>query len=158
MYKESKEDKVSVDLETIKQLMEAMEEKGMTKVSLKDKSGFELKLERGSSFEVATYAPMPVSHQAPSKLEKQETPKGEMCSPSQEVTSPMVGTFYTSSSPDAEPFVKVGDKVTEETVIGIIEAMKVMNEIKAGKTGTIKEILIDNAHPVEFGTKLLKLV
>ena len=53
--------------------------------------------------------------------------------------------------------MKVGDTVTEETVIGIVEAMKVMNEIKAGKSGVITEIYVDNAHPVEFGTKLFKL-
>ena len=70
------------------------------------------------------------------------------------VLSPIVGTFYTSSAPDQPAFVKVGDSVSENTVICIIEAMKVMNEIKAGKKGIIKEILIQTAQAVEFGTKL----
>lgn len=152
-----------MDLEKIKELMAAMEEKGMTKVALKDKSGFELEIERSSSFEVASYTPSPALHQAPKPVvEAHEAPKEEAAKPAaspigEEITSPMVGTFYSSPSPDSDPFVKVGDKVTEETVIGIIEAMKVMNEIKAGKAGTIKEVLVDNAHPVEFGTKLLTL-
>ena len=70
------------------------------------------------------------------------------------VLSPMVGTFYTASSPDQPPFVKKGDKVEEDTVVCIIEAMKVMNEVKAGKAGVIKEVLAENAQPVEFASKL----
>jgi acetyl-CoA carboxylase biotin carboxyl carrier protein len=73
------------------------------------------------------------------------------------VTSPMVGTFYSSAAPDQPPFVKVGDKVNEETIVCIIEAMKVMNEVKAGVSGTVAEVLADNAQPVEFGTRLLRI-
>lgn len=73
------------------------------------------------------------------------------------VKSPMVGTFYSSPSPDQPHFVKVGDRVNEGTVVCIIEAMKVMNEVKAGVSGTVAEILIDNAQPVEFGSKLLRI-
>lgn len=74
------------------------------------------------------------------------------------VTSPMVGTFYLTPSPDDAPFVKVGDKVDKTTVACIIEAMKVMNEVKAGVTGTIAEILVENGQPVEFGTKLFRII
>ena len=70
------------------------------------------------------------------------------------IDSPLVGTFYRASSPDAAPYVSVGDKVTPDTVIAIIEAMKVLNEIKAEKSGIIREILVDNAQPVEFGQPL----
>ena len=70
------------------------------------------------------------------------------------IDSPIVGTFYRAGSPDAEAFVKVGSKVNPDTVVCIIEAMKVMNEIKAEKSGTIKEILVENARPVEFGQPL----
>jgi len=70
------------------------------------------------------------------------------------IDAPIVGTFYRASSPDADSFVEVGIKVTSETVVCIIEAMKVMNEIKAEKSGTIKEILIENAQAVEFGQPL----
>ena len=70
------------------------------------------------------------------------------------IDSPIVGTFYRAGSPDAEAFVKVGSKVNPDTVVCIIEAMKVMNEIKAEKSGTILEILVENARPVEFGQPL----
>ena len=142
--------------------MAAMKDEGMTKVALKDKNGFELELERGNDFEAIPYAPpAPAPQLEPrvqEKLPQKETAPEPIESKSgYEVTSPMVGTFYASPTPEADPFVKVGDSVTEETVIGIIEAMKVMNEIKAGKKGVVTELFVDNAHPVEFGTKLLNL-
>jgi acetyl-CoA carboxylase biotin carboxyl carrier protein len=71
--------------------------------------------------------------------------------------SPMVGTFYRASSPEAEPFVSVGSEVKAETVLCIIEAMKVMNEIKAETTGRILEVLVENGEPVEFGQPLFLL-
>ena len=70
------------------------------------------------------------------------------------VVSPMVGTFYMAAAPEAEPYVKIGQEVDEESVVCIIEAMKVMNEIKAEVKGIITEILVDNAKPVEYGQKL----
>lgn len=70
------------------------------------------------------------------------------------IDSPIVGTFYKASSPESDPFVEVGTKVSPDSVVCIVEAMKVMNEIKAEKSGTIKEILVDNAQPVEFGQPL----
>ena len=73
------------------------------------------------------------------------------------IDSPIVGTFYRAPSPDAEPFAKVGDRVSADTVVCIIEAMKVMNEIKAEKSGVIKEILVENATPVEFGQPLFSI-
>lgn len=73
------------------------------------------------------------------------------------ITSPMVGTFYASPSPDDPSFIKVGDKVEKNTVVCIIEAMKVMNEVKAGTSGTVLELLVESGHPVEFGTKLFKV-
>jgi acetyl-CoA carboxylase biotin carboxyl carrier protein len=71
-----------------------------------------------------------------------------------EVTSPMVGTFYRSSSPGADAYVSVGSVVEPDTVVCIVEAMKVMNEIKAGVSGEIVEILVEDAEPVEFGQVL----
>ena len=73
------------------------------------------------------------------------------------VTSPMVGTFYNASSPEDPPFVKPGDKIEKHSVVCIIEAMKVMNEVKAGVAGTVVEVLVENGHPVEFGTKLYRI-
>lgn len=74
------------------------------------------------------------------------------------VTSPMVGVFYPTPSPDHPPFVKEGDRVSPDTVVCIIEAMKVMNEVKAGVSGVVKETLVEKGHPVEFGSKLFKIV
>jgi len=74
-----------------------------------------------------------------------------------EVTSPMVGTFYSSASPDVAAFVSVGDKVTKGQTLCIVEAMKLMNEIESEVTGVIKEICVDNESPVEFGTVLFKV-
>ncbi len=73
------------------------------------------------------------------------------------ITSPMVGTFYTSSTPGATAFTNPGDKVEEDTVVCIVEAMKVMNEIRAGKKGIVTEVLVTNAQPVEYGQPLFKL-
>jgi len=74
-----------------------------------------------------------------------------------EIPSPMVGTFYNSPSPDADPFVRGGAKVEPETVVCIIEAMKVFNEIKAEVTGTIDKVLVDNGQAVEFGQPLFRV-
>ena len=68
--------------------------------------------------------------------------------------SPLVGTFYRATSPGAPALVSVGDKVTPDTVVAIIEAMKVMNEIKAEKSGIIREVLVENGNPVEYGQPL----
>jgi acetyl-CoA carboxylase biotin carboxyl carrier protein len=73
------------------------------------------------------------------------------------IDSPIVGTFYRAPSPDAKPFAEVGDTVTPDTVVCIVEAMKVMNEIKAEKSGVVKEVLVENAQPVEFGQPLFSL-
>lgn len=73
------------------------------------------------------------------------------------ITSPMVGTFYRSPAPESPAFVEDGAKVKPETVVGIIEAMKVMNEIQAEVSGTIAEVLVENGEPVEYGQKLFKV-
>jgi len=71
-----------------------------------------------------------------------------------EITAPIVGTFYRAPAPDQAPFKEVGDRVSADDVVCIVEAMKVMNEIKSGVTGTIRKILVENASPVEFGQPL----
>lgn len=73
------------------------------------------------------------------------------------VKSPMVGTFYSSPSPEEPSFVNVGDRVSADTVVCIVEAMKVMNEVKAGVAGTVVEVLVENGHPIEFGTHLFRV-
>ena len=73
------------------------------------------------------------------------------------VKSPMVGTFYRAPSPGAKPFVEIGDSIKEGQPICIIEAMKIMNEIEAEVSGVVKEVLVDDAQPVEFGTVLFRV-
>ena len=92
----------------------------------------------------AAAAPAP----APSPAPKAAAPSGT------QVTSPMVGTFYRAPSPGADPFVQVGSQVKKGDTLCIIEAMKLLNEIEAEVSGTVKEILVDNAQPVEFGQPL----
>lgn len=74
-----------------------------------------------------------------------------------EVKSPMVGTFYRAPAPDAASYVEVGDRITEDTVLCIIEAMKLMNEIKAEVSGIVSDILVENGQPVEFGQTIFKI-
>jgi acetyl-CoA carboxylase biotin carboxyl carrier protein len=74
------------------------------------------------------------------------------------IDSPMVGTVYLASSPNDAPFVKKGDLIEENTVVCLVEAMKVMNEVKAGVRGVIAEVLVENAHPAEYGTRLFRVV
>jgi acetyl-CoA carboxylase biotin carboxyl carrier protein len=165
-----------VDLKQIKELMTAMERAGIKKLTVKQKGGDEVHLERqdenpshahhpATAFYPPVYAhppareaerPSPIqkaSHEeAHGGKEKVEEKAGKY------VTAPLVGTYYAAASPEDPHFVKVGDRVTENTVVCIIEAMKVMNEVKAGISGTVAEVLVDNAHPVEFGTKLFRII
>jgi acetyl-CoA carboxylase biotin carboxyl carrier protein len=171
-----------VELKQVKELMAAMEKAGIKKLSIKEKTGYEISLEREIEHEMAHShhsashpiftqsfrhhdhpgAHFPVHHQAPASgavaESKSDTAVKSEKVDGQFITSPMVGTFYRTPSPEDPAFVKVGDKVQENTVVCIIEAMKVMNEVKAGVSGVIAEICLDNAHPVEFGSKLFRIV
>ncbi|NGX38813.1 MAG: Biotin carboxyl carrier protein of acetyl-CoA carboxylase [Chlamydiae bacterium] len=153
-----------MEMKQIKELMSSMEKAGIKKLRVKEEKGFELELERMDDGHHALparnetahhFAPHPAAHHRHPPHE--ETPAAETPAPGVYVTSPMVGTFYSAPSPDDPPYVKVGDQVDEETVICIIEAMKVMNEVKAGKKGKVAEILVSNAEALEFGTKLIRI-
>ena len=135
-----------IDLTKIKDLIKLMEDHDLTAFELED-SGFKVRLEKGGTPEqvIAAAPPVAVEEKAPEKIVTEET---------EEISAPMVGTFYKSPSPDADAFVKVGDAVDEGTVVCIIEAMKVMNQIKAEKSGVIQRILVEDASPVEFGQGL----
>ena len=127
-----------------------------------EKEGFRLKLQRGASTPQATMV-APVVAAGPAKAgttgAEPSPPAAKLIEsvPMKEIVSPMVGTFYRAASPDAPAFVEVGKPVTEESVVCIIEAMKVMNEIKAETSGVIAEVLADNGKPVQFGQALFKV-
>lgn len=125
-----------------------------------EKEGFRLKLEKGSSPQTAAAAPSPVpgpTKAVPAPESTPAAPKAIESVPLREILSPMVGTFYRSASPDVPPFVDIGKTITEETVVCIIEAMKVMNEIKAEISGIIAEVLAENGKPVQFGQVLFRV-
>lgn len=125
-----------------------MENEGF-KITLKKSAGFHPEVAQPAPSAPAVTAPASVPEQAP--LPKQQE------SAAKEIVSPMVGTLYLAASPESAPFVTVGQEVTEETVVCIIEAMKVMNEIKAEVRGVIAGILAEDGKPVQFGQALFKV-
>ena len=133
-------------IEEIKTIVKLMSENDLTEFKIESED-MTLCLRRGSVaapiLAQTVAAPAPVAEAKPDKAKI--------------IESPIVGTFYRASAPGAEPMVKVGAKVDSETVVCIVEAMKVMNEIKAEKSGVIKEILVENGQPVEFGQPLFVL-
>jgi acetyl-CoA carboxylase biotin carboxyl carrier protein len=149
-----------MDIKQIKELMTHLEESKLRKLVFK-KGDFELHLEKES----ANPPPRPrmVPAEAESAFQSEVALKGERGgsvkgdAPGTYVTSPMVGTYYSTPAPDQPSFVKIGDRVDESTVVCIVEAMKVMNEVKAGMSGTVAEILANNSQPVEFGSRLLRI-
>src|SRR5262249_10344372 len=121
-----------------------------------EKDGFRLKLQKGGGeqpFFAAPVAPQIIAA-APAPAVAPAQPKSAAAAPSapgKEITSPMVGTFYRAPSPESPVFIDVGQEVNEDTVVCIIEAMKVMNEIKAEVRGVIVEVVAENGKPVQFG-------
>ncbi|MDE0570784.1 MAG: acetyl-CoA carboxylase biotin carboxyl carrier protein [Verrucomicrobiales bacterium] len=140
---EEKPPNSTIDLDKIKELIKLMEDHELTAFELEN-AGFKVRLEKGGSQEQVA-APIAAPEPASEKIVAEDT---------EQITSPMVGTFYNSPSPDADAFIKVGDAVDEGTIVCIIEAMKVMNQIKAEKSGVIQRILVDDASSVEFGQGL----
>ncbi len=125
-----------------------------------EREGFKITLKRGED-PIITTASAPAALPAAAALVAAPTATPATAPANteklKEVTSPMVGTFYSAASPDSPPFAKVGQIVTADSVVCIIEAMKVMNEIKAEISGTIVEILATNGKPVQYGQALYRL-
>jgi acetyl-CoA carboxylase biotin carboxyl carrier protein len=148
------------DLKEIKAIIDLMKKHDLSVFEI-EKEGFRLKLEKGPPAQTAAI-PAPATP-GPSKAVSAapETtpaaPKAIESVPLKEIVSPMVGTFYRGPSPDAPAFVDVGKTVTEDTVVCIIEAMKVMNEIKAETSGIIAEVMAENGKPVQFGQVLFRV-
>tara|TARA_Y100000590_G_scaffold201358_1_gene228815 strand:+ start:458 stop:898 length:441 start_codon:yes stop_codon:yes gene_type:complete len=142
-----------MDLRKIKKLMELLEESGLTEIEVKE--GEEsIKLSRAKKDEAVINSITAEQSQTISetpkkeKISQQEQLKGET------IDSPMVGTFYRGPSPDSKPFVEKGQKVNKGDTVCILEAMKMMNQVTAERSGIIKDILVDDAEPVEFGQPL----
>jgi acetyl-CoA carboxylase biotin carboxyl carrier protein len=147
-----------MDIEQVKDLMNHLEASKLRKLVFK-KGDFELQLEK-ESVNPPLPRPRVIAAETESAFQTELPQKGGASRPDAPgvyVTSPMVGTHYSCPGPDQPAFVKVGDRVDENTVVCIVEAMKVMNEVKAGISGTVAEILADNAQSVEFGTRLLRI-
>ena len=148
------------DIKEIKAIIDLMKKHDLSVFEI-EKEGFRLKLEKGPSAQGAAAAPPATAGSSKAMSAVPETaaatPQAIESVPLREIVSPMVGTFYRSASPDAPPFVDVGKTVTEDTVVCIIEAMKVMNEIKAEMGGVIAEVVAENGKPVQFGQVLFKV-
>jgi acetyl-CoA carboxylase biotin carboxyl carrier protein len=152
-------------MDEVRELIALMSDNGLTELEIEGEA-FRVRLRRdlptGSAqhAEMPAPAPAPVPQPAPAAAPAHSAAPATETSPDQDlqtIPSPIVGTFYRSPSPNADPFVKIGSNIEHDTVVCIIEAMKVMNEIKAEVKGVITQVLLENAKPVEFGQPLFKV-
>ena len=154
-----------MELKDIKAVIDLMKKNDLSVFEM-EKDGFKLKLQKGAGDQTVFAAPangLPASAPpAPSVTPAAISPavpavQTEKDASLREIVSPMVGTFYRAGAPESPPFVDIGKEVTEETVVCIIEAMKVMNEIKAETKGVIAEIVAESGKPVQFGQVLFRV-
>ena len=146
-------------LADVEHLMQMMAANDVTEIDIDD-AGRKISLKRGmfvpppQGSPVGAFTPFgPVGEVPPPEGAEEDTPADNLI----EITSPMVGTFYIASSPDSDSYTAPGETVNPQTVVCIVEAMKVMNEIKADCAGTIVEICVKNAQPVEFGQVMFRV-
>jgi len=149
-----------VDLQEIRRIVELMNEHDLTLFDL-SRGDFHLKLKKGPDMDDLRGALANLSAAAPAPVAAAPSPAAAApaapAAEGSEITSPMVGTFYRKSAPDAPSFVDVGSTVSEGQTLCIIEAMKVMNEIKAEKSGTICAVVAEDGAPVQFGDVLFRI-
>jgi acetyl-CoA carboxylase biotin carboxyl carrier protein len=154
-----------LELKDIKAIIDLMKKNDLSVFEM-EKDGFRLKLQKGAGEQTFYAAPaMPQVIAVPAAGGATAAAGGTAPATStsaaaaadKEITSPMVGTFYRAASPEAPPFVDVGREVNEDTVVCIIEAMKVMNEIKAEVSGVIAEVVAESGKPVQFGQALFRV-
>ncbi len=145
-----------MNLKELKELIELMNDNGLTELEV-ERDGMTIKLKKSSD----TGSIHPVAYSIPSIPAAAARPAAEapaaVVSNLKDVKSPMVGTFYRAPSPEAAPFVEIGQTVEVGQVVCIVEAMKLMNEIKSDVRGKVLEICVDNAEPVEFGQVLFRV-
>jgi len=148
-----------VDLKDIKAIIDLMKKNSISEFEL-ERQDFKIKLKRGGNGAVSTtqYDESQMIAYAPAQVALAPAPNlASAASAETEIKSPMIGTFYRAPSPESGNYVEVGSDVNPDTVVCIIEAMKVMNEIKAEAKGVITQVLMENAKPVEFGQPLFKI-
>ena len=155
----------------IKELIRALDKSSITELTIKNENKEQVTIKKGGyvvSGEQAEFAPVAQVQAAPAPAQAEapqaapaavESPKGAAAPVADDanlhkIVSPMVGTFYSAPSPDADAYVKVGDQVTDESIVCIVEAMKLMNELEAEVSGEIVEILVENGQLVEYGQPL----
>lgn len=145
-----------IDIRKLKELVRLMVANDLTELDLRDEQQ-QVSVKRGGTNAVPVVSHTPVVAAAPA------APAVAVSAPAEApvddglitIESPMVGTYYAKASPDKPPFLNVGDSIGEESVVCLIEAMKIFNEIKAEQTGTVAKILVQNGDPVEFGQPLI---
>jgi acetyl-CoA carboxylase biotin carboxyl carrier protein len=152
-----------MDIRKVKKLIELLEESNIDEIEIKE--GEEsVRISRNMAHSVVTAAPPHYAHPAPAPApaaapsEPAAAAEAPAAAAGHTIKSPMVGTFYRSPSPNSAPFVEVGQTVKVGDVICIVEAMKMMNQIEADKSGTIEAILVENGEPVEFEQALISIV
>lgn len=144
-----------MDLRKLKTLIDLVSESNISELEITEADGKVRIVKADPAAPVhAHYAPVPAAPLAPAPVAVAAEPAAAPVESGHTVKSPMVGTFYRSANPGAKPFVEVGDAIKEGEPICIIEAMKIMNEIEADKSGTVKRILCENGQAVEFGQPL----
>jgi acetyl-CoA carboxylase biotin carboxyl carrier protein len=159
-----------LDLKQIKQVIDLMKRSELSEFAFEEE-GFKLKIRRGANGLPVVSSSQASNVQQSAPVQSAPAPAAAAPAPVVPVApvagadeagviyikSPMVGTFYRSGSPESKPYAENGTKVTETSVVCIIEAMKIMNEIQSEVKGTVVEILVENGQPVEYGQKLFKV-
>ncbi len=152
---------MSMDIRKVKKLIELLEESNIDELEIKEgEESVRITRNSGVVYAQAPMAPMPVAA-APAVAPVAAAPVADAAPAALTgfvVKSPMVGTFYSSPSPDSSAFVQVGQKVQAGDVLCIVEAMKMMNQIEADKSGTIGEILVTDGEPLEFDQPMITIV
>ena len=146
-------------VEDIKELLKAFDESKATKIELKNEKGeqFMICQQQTKPVAVDVIKAEPVYEETAVKTEVVSMPESVTKAEGTPVTSPMVGVFYAAPAPDKEPYVSVGSKVNKGDVLCLIEAMKLMNEVTAEKSGEITEVCVDNGQVVEYGQTLFMI-
>ena len=148
-----------MDIRKVKKLMELLEQSGMSEIEIKEgEESVKISRYGNAPLMTPTISQQPAAMVTPSQVESTTTAANKGSEASGDlISSPMVGTYYSAPSPSAKPFVTVGQHVNKGDTVGIIEAMKIMNQIETDHSGTVVEILVKDGEAVEFGQALIAI-